>query len=93
MENMNWNYPTLIWFGLNRVKEIQNACNNLGIKKPLIVTDPGILKTDIISKVNQSLNIDAAIPGLVKGGFYHAGQVCVSVQRIYVHNSNIYLFL
>lgn len=32
-------------------------------------------------------NIDAAIPALAKGGFYHAGQVCVSVQRIYVHES------
>jgi acyl-CoA reductase-like NAD-dependent aldehyde dehydrogenase len=27
------------------------------------------------------------IPDLVKGGFYHAGQVCVSVQRIFVHES------
>lgn len=27
------------------------------------------------------------IPALAKGGFYHAGQVCVSVQRIYVHES------
>ena len=25
MENMNWNYPTPIWFGLDRVKEIQNG--------------------------------------------------------------------
>jgi acyl-CoA reductase-like NAD-dependent aldehyde dehydrogenase len=29
--------------------------------------------------------LDKALPALVKGGFYHAGQVCVSVQRIYVH--------
>lgn len=29
--------------------------------------------------------LDTALPALVKGGFYHAGQVCVSVQRIYVH--------
>ena len=36
MENMNWNYPTSIWFGLNRVKEIQNACDVLQIKNPLI---------------------------------------------------------
>ena len=36
MENMNWNYPTPIWFGLNRVSEIQNACNNLNISNPLI---------------------------------------------------------
>ena len=48
MENMNWNYPTPIWFGLNRVNEIQIACNNLNIKNPLIVTDPGIIKTNII---------------------------------------------
>jgi acyl-CoA reductase-like NAD-dependent aldehyde dehydrogenase len=29
-------------------------------------------------------DLDAAIPALVKGGYYHAGQVCVSVQRIFV---------
>ncbi len=27
-----------------------------------------------------------AVPTLVKGGYYHAGQVCVSVQRIFVDN-------
>lgn len=32
-------------------------------------------------------DIDSAIPSLAKGGFYHAGQVCVSVQRLYVHHS------
>jgi len=29
-------------------------------------------------------NHDAALASVLKGGFYHAGQVCVSVQRIYV---------
>ena len=58
---MNWNYPTPIWFGLNRVKEIQNACDNLQINRPLIVTDPGIRKTDIIDKINLSLNNKASI--------------------------------
>jgi len=61
MKNMNWNYPTPIWFGLNRVKEIQNACDNLQINSPLIVTDPGIRKTDIIDKINLSLNNKASI--------------------------------
>jgi len=28
-------------------------------------------------------DLDMAIPKLLKGGFYHAGQVCVSVQRIF----------
>ena len=55
MDNMNWNYPTPIWFGLNRVKEIQKACESLNIKNPLIVTDPGILQTDIINKINNNL--------------------------------------
>ena len=32
-------------------------------------------------------DIEAMIPDLGKGGFYHAGQVCVSVQRIFVHES------
>lgn len=27
------------------------------------------------------------LPALLKGGFYHAGQVCVSVQRVFVHES------
>ena len=27
---------------------------------------------------------DAVLPSVLKGGFYHAGQVCVSVQRVYV---------
>jgi acyl-CoA reductase-like NAD-dependent aldehyde dehydrogenase len=35
----------------------------------------------------EDADVAAAIPGLVKGGFYHAGQVCVSVQRLYVHQS------
>jgi acyl-CoA reductase-like NAD-dependent aldehyde dehydrogenase len=30
---------------------------------------------------------DQAVPALAKGGFYHAGQVCVSVQRVFAHAS------
>src|SRR5262249_36500378 len=37
--------------------------------------------------VAADADLDAAVPKLVKGGFYHAGQVCVSVQRIYAHRS------
>ena len=66
IQNINWNYPTNIWFGLNRIKEIQKACDNLNIKNPLIVTDPGITKTDIINKINSSLNQKANIFSKVK---------------------------
>ncbi len=37
--------------------------------------------------VDATADIDAAITPLVRGGFYHAGQVCVSVQRIYLQRS------
>jgi acyl-CoA reductase-like NAD-dependent aldehyde dehydrogenase len=39
--------------------------------------------------VEKDANIDKMIPSLLKGGYYHAGQVCVSVQRVYVHESII----
>jgi len=35
--------------------------------------------------VEPDANIDEMLPALLKGGFYHAGQVCVSVQRVFVH--------
>lgn len=35
--------------------------------------------------VEADADLDDALPLLAKGGFYHAGQVCVSVQRIFCH--------
>ncbi|MCX8478009.1 MAG: aldehyde dehydrogenase family protein [Sphingomonas sp.] len=35
--------------------------------------------------VDRGADLDTIIEPIVKGGYYHAGQVCVSVQRIYVH--------
>jgi acyl-CoA reductase-like NAD-dependent aldehyde dehydrogenase len=33
--------------------------------------------------VDASADLDLAVPAIVKGGYYHAGQVCVSVQRVF----------
>jgi alcohol dehydrogenase len=38
----NWNYPTSVRFGPGRVKELAAACEASGMKRPLLVTDPGI---------------------------------------------------
>jgi acyl-CoA reductase-like NAD-dependent aldehyde dehydrogenase len=35
--------------------------------------------------IDRSADLDRVIAPLAKGGYYHAGQVCVSTQRIYVH--------
>jgi len=39
--------------------------------------------------VEADADLEELIPALIKGGFYHAGQVCVSVQRVYIHSSII----
>lgn len=37
--------------------------------------------------IDETADVDDAIPLIAKAGFYHAGQVCVSVQRVFVHRS------
>ena len=37
--------------------------------------------------VEEDAQLEEVVPLLVKAGFYHAGQVCVSVQRVYAHES------
>jgi acyl-CoA reductase-like NAD-dependent aldehyde dehydrogenase len=43
--------------------------------------------------LNDSSDLPAAVASISKGGFYHAGQVCVSVQRLYVHEAIIHDFM
>ncbi|MDP9198069.1 MAG: aldehyde dehydrogenase family protein [Pseudomonadota bacterium] len=43
--------------------------------------------------VDRSADIDSLVEPMVKGGYYHAGQVCVSTQRIYVHSTLMPAFL
>ncbi|MFL2534299.1 MAG: iron-containing alcohol dehydrogenase [Alphaproteobacteria bacterium] len=64
---MNWNYPTNIWFGVDRAKQIQEACNQLNVKNPLIVTDPGLLKTPIIDQINSDLSKKTTVYSEVQG--------------------------
>ena len=37
--------------------------------------------------VAEDADLDHVLPLISKGGFYHAGQVCVSVQRVFAHRS------
>ncbi len=40
--NGNWNYPTPIRFGAGRIRELAEACQALGMQRPLLVTDKGL---------------------------------------------------
>jgi acyl-CoA reductase-like NAD-dependent aldehyde dehydrogenase len=35
--------------------------------------------------IDRSADLDRVLEPIIKGAYYHAGQVCVSVQRIFVH--------
>lgn len=43
--------------------------------------------------VREDADLEAATTALVKGAFYHAGQVCISTQGIFVHEKIFDMFL
>ena len=45
----NWNYPTAIRFGPGRIAELAAACRELGIERPLLVTDRHLAESEILA--------------------------------------------
>jgi alcohol dehydrogenase class IV len=56
-----WNYPTTVRFGAGRISELPDALAAAGIKKPLFVTDPGLVKLPVVAKTLKILD-DAGVP-------------------------------
>ena len=56
MKNFNWNYPTTMWVGENRIKDLGLACRTLNMKKPLLITDSGLVNLEIVKKTLEMLN-------------------------------------
>ena len=50
----NWNYPTTVWVGENRVSDLSEACKNLNIKKPMFVTDKDLVNLDFVKNIISS---------------------------------------
>ena len=83
MQNYNWNYPTTMWIGENRINDISEACKNLGITKPLLVTDKGLAETDIVKntlkildKNNVSVQLYSNVIGNPTGTNVNEGVEC-----------------
>ncbi len=55
MQKYNWNYPTTVWVGEDRIKDLGNACTKLNIKKPLLVTDSGLAQSEIVKNTLANL--------------------------------------
>ena len=56
MTNYNWNYPTTLWVGENRIKDLPSACSNLNIKNPLFVTDKDLINLQFVKDIIFNLN-------------------------------------
>jgi len=66
----NWNYPTSISAGAGRVKELPDICMRLGIRAPLLVTDPGIAGLPILHQAFQGCldaGLKCAVFSAIKG--------------------------
>ena len=67
MKKYNWNYPTTMWVGENRIEDISLACKTLSIKKPLLVTDKDLANSEIVKRILENLNLSTEIYSNVKG--------------------------
>jgi len=66
----NWNYPNAVRFGAGRIKELADACKVAGIKRPLFVTDPGLVNlpmTHAAIQVLRDAHLVTAVFSDVKG--------------------------
>lgn len=63
----NWNYPTAIKAGPGRIQELAQHCRDLGMRRPLLITDPGLAGLPMVTQAVQSCQ-DA---GLACGLFSH----------------------
>ena len=50
----NWNYPTNVRTGAGRINELGDACKELGMQNPLLVTDPGLSCLPIVTTALKS---------------------------------------
>ena len=47
----NWNYPTTVWVGENRIDDLSLACKTLKINNPLFVTDKDLIGLSMVKNV------------------------------------------
>jgi len=58
--SVNWNYPTTVWIGENRIDDLSLACKELNILNPLFVTDKDLVSlpmtVEIITNLKNSFS-------------------------------------
>lgn len=73
--SMNWHYPTAMRVGAGRIRELGKSCKQLGMKAPLLVTDPGLAAMPMVEEALQNcrdaglqVGLFSAIKGNPTGG-------------------------
>jgi alcohol dehydrogenase class IV len=58
----DWLFPTQVRFGCGRIAELGAVCARLGLQRPLVVTDRGLVKTDVVSNVIAAATVPGVTP-------------------------------
>ncbi len=61
LPSTNWNYPTAMRVGPGRIRELPAICAEFGVKRPLLVTDPGLAAMPMVSAAIEA-NAAAGVP-------------------------------
>ncbi len=56
VNSATWSYPTEVRFGPGRISEVAEACRSVGIKRPLVITDPGLVALQPVQAVTSALS-------------------------------------
>ena len=51
----NWNYPTTVWVGKDRINDLYIACKNCKINEPLFVTDRDLINLPFVNNIITQL--------------------------------------
>ena len=63
----DWAYPTAIHFGAGRIAELPAACHELGMMRPLVVTDRGLAEHDMVRDAVEACRAAGLGVGLFTG--------------------------
>jgi alcohol dehydrogenase class IV len=65
--NANWNYPTAIRFGAGRIVELPSICREIGVSRPMLVTDRGLADSAMMARA-ADLCASAGVPAILFAG-------------------------
>lgn len=57
-----FNYPSAYRIGAGRIAELSSVCRDLGLSRPLVVTDPGIVELDWFPPIVEALEASGLAP-------------------------------